>query len=331
MPLEVKLWKVDADRPKPVEPSRLNLEGRLEEWLCKDIRLLSDDLLVIGQQIEQYGTFLDLLAVDRDGNLVVVELKRHRTPRDVVAQALDYASWVQDLGRKDVERYAREHLGKSFGEAFEEAFGQEPPEVVNERHRIFIVASWLDGTTQRIVEYLSSTYNVDINAATFAYFKTDDGEFVARSMLLDEEAVEERAKARPGAKRQPPLSEEELRAVAEDRGAADLWDAAVNGLGTIKKDRSRTTLRFQAKIEGRFRAILSIEPGRSRANGLAVTVITEHISSAFGIDEERINEACGAPTGTSFGGTYSTPENSFHLDRDHLDRLIALLVDQQDR
>ena len=132
MPLGVKLWKVDADRPKPVEPSRLGLEGRLEEWLCKDIRLLSDDLLVIGQQIEQYGTFLDLLAVDRDGNLVIVELKRDRTPRDVVAQALDYASWVQELGREDIERYAAKHLGKSFDDAFEEAFGQEPPEVVNE-------------------------------------------------------------------------------------------------------------------------------------------------------------------------------------------------------
>ncbi len=328
MPLEVKLWKVDADRPQPVEPSRLDLEGRLEEWLCRDIRLLSDDLLVIGQQIEQYGTFLDLLAVDRDGNLVIIELKRDRTPRDVVAQALDYASWVQELGRDDVDRYASEFLGKSFAEAFREAFDEEPPEVVNERHRIFIVASSLDGTTQRIVEYLSSTHNVDINAATFAYFDTDDGEFVARSMLLDEEAVERRAKARPGAKRQPPLSEDELRAIAEDRGAADLWDVAVNGLGSIKKARSRTTLWFQAKIEGRFRALLSIEPGRSLPNGLAVTVIAEHITSAFGIDDRRIKEACGAPTGTSFGGTYSTPENCFHLDRDRLDDLIALIVDQ---
>ena len=64
-----------------VPRSRLDLEGRLEDWLCKDIGLLSDDLLVIGRQIEQYGTPLDLLAVDRDGNLVVVELKRDRTPR----------------------------------------------------------------------------------------------------------------------------------------------------------------------------------------------------------------------------------------------------------
>ena len=104
MPLEVKLWKIDADRLQPVPRSRLDLEGRLEDWLYQDISLLSDDLLVIGRQIERYGVPLDLLAVDRDGNLVVVELKRDKTPRDVVAQALDYASWVQELGREEVER-----------------------------------------------------------------------------------------------------------------------------------------------------------------------------------------------------------------------------------
>ena len=327
MPLEVKLWKVDSDRLQPVSRSQLDLEGRLEEWLCRDIGLLSDDLLVIGQQIEQYGTFLDLLAVDRDGNLVVVELKRDRTPRDVVAQALDYASWVQELGRKDIGRYARKHLGKSFDDAFEEAFGEGPPEVVNERHRIFIVASSLDGTTQRIIEYLSSTHNVDINAATFAYFDTDDGEFVARSMLLDEEAVERRAKARPRAKRRPPLSEDELRAIAEERGAADLWDVAVSGLGSIaRKARSRTTLWFQVKTDGGYQAIVSIEPGSSLENGLAVTVIADRIARAFGIEEARIKEACGKPAGTTFGTTAGTPDNCFHLDRERLDRLIGLIT-----
>lgn len=110
MPLEVKLWKIEADKLQPIDQARLDLEERLEEWLRGDIGLLSDDLLVIGSQIARYGVPLDLLAVDRDGNLVVVELKRDRTPRDVVAQALDYASWVQELGREDVEEYAREYL-----------------------------------------------------------------------------------------------------------------------------------------------------------------------------------------------------------------------------
>lgn len=192
MALGVKLWKVEDDRLKVVESERLDLEDRLENWLCEDIGLLSHDLLIIGRQIHfQYVGALDLLAVDREGNLVVIELKRDRTPRDVVAQALDYASCVKRLGREDVEKHAREYLGKPFADAFQRAFGREPPEVVNETQRMYIVASSLDASTQRIIEYLADA-QVDINGATFSYFNVAGGEFVARSMLLDDEDVSRR-------------------------------------------------------------------------------------------------------------------------------------------
>ena len=330
MPLEVKLWKIESDRPELVPRQRLDLEGRLEDWLCRDIGLLSDELLVIGRQIRQYGVPLDLLAVDRDGNLVVVELKRDRTPRDVVAQTLDYASWVQGLGRDDVEEYALEYLGVSFSEAFRSVFGHEPPEVVNVRQRMYIVASSLDPATQGIVEYLSATHGVAINAATFAYFNTGGGEFVARSMLLDEEDVERRAQARHASKRPPPLSEDALRVIAEENGVTDLWDAALSGFGSVaKKNTSRTTLYIQRRLEEGHRAIISIDPAlSSRENGLAVTVIAEHIARAFGVGEDRIKEACGPPAGTSFGGTYSSADNSFHLDRDRLESLIGLITER---
>lgn len=42
------------------------------------------------------------LAVSREGDLTVIELKRDRTPRDVVAQILDYATWVATLGTKQI-------------------------------------------------------------------------------------------------------------------------------------------------------------------------------------------------------------------------------------
>ena len=326
MSLEVKLWKIDSDRPEAVPRERLNLEDRLEDWLCKDIALLSEGLLVIGRQIHQYGGTLDLLAIDRDGNLVVIELKRDKTPRDVVAQALDYASWVEGFGLEDVERYTQEHLGKSFVEAFMEAFGQEPPEVVNERHRLFIVASSLDAATQRIIEYLSTTHDVDINAATFAYFNIDGGEFVARSMLLDEEDVERRA--RRASKRAPARTEQELRAIAVEHGVADLWDVALGGFGRVaRKGRSRTTLFFQAQLETGYGAIVSIFPELSSTeNGLAVTVVVDHISRGFGVEEDRIREVCGPPAATAFGGSYSRADNCFHLDRHQLESLIALLA-----
>jgi len=37
------------------------------------------------------------LALDQDANLIVMELKRDKTPRDIIAQVLDYGSWVREL------------------------------------------------------------------------------------------------------------------------------------------------------------------------------------------------------------------------------------------
>ena len=153
MGLEAKLWRINTDRPEQLRPSRLDEEKRLEDWLCLDVGLLSEKLLVIGRQIGMNGGTLDLLAVDAEANLVIVELKRDKTPRDVVAQILDYASCIQDFGREDVERHTRDFLEMEFDKAFTERFGHEVPEAVNGRHRMYIVASSLDSATQRIVEY----------------------------------------------------------------------------------------------------------------------------------------------------------------------------------
>lgn len=46
---------------------------------------------MIGRQVRTtHGGYIDLLALNQDGQLIVIELKRELTPREVVAQALDY-------------------------------------------------------------------------------------------------------------------------------------------------------------------------------------------------------------------------------------------------
>lgn len=73
-----------------VPRASLDLESRLEEWLAADISILDPGLLVIGCEVEtDFGGFIDLLCVDVAGDLVVVELKRDKTPREITAQALD--------------------------------------------------------------------------------------------------------------------------------------------------------------------------------------------------------------------------------------------------
>ena len=329
MALEAKVWRVDADRPEQLNAVRLGEEKRLEDWLCRDVALLSDNLLVIGRQLSMGSGTLDLLAVDDEANLVVVELKRDRTPRDVVAQTLDYASCIQDLGREDIERYTRDFLGKEFDKAFYDRFGHDAPENLNGRHRMYIVASSLDSATQRIVEYLSRVHAVDINAATFSYFKTNQGEFVARATLLDEDEVERRAEAR-ATKRRPVASEKALREMAIENGVGDLWDMAIRGFSPVaRKSRSQTTLSFSKRLEEGNRAVLSIFPGiSSHERGLAVTVVFEHLSRGFGLDETQARQVCGTAAETIFDGSYSAADNNFYLRKEKLVALLRLVDDE---
>ena len=324
MSLEAKVWKVECDRPRRLESSALNYEVRLEDWLCRDISLLNEKLLVVGRQIPlNGGGILDLLAVDEEGNLVVIELKRDKTPRDIVAQTLDYASCIQEFGHEELVSCTRDFLETDFLAAFKARFGHDAPESVNKRHRMYIVATSLDSATQRIVEYLSSVHGVDINAATFSYFNTPEGEFVARSMLLDEEEVERRAGRRP-----PIAPEQALRQVAKDNGVVDLWDIAIHGFSEFaNKARSQTTMSFNTRLDEGNRAVISIFPHASdRASGLAVTIVFDHLARGFGIDEGEIKKVCGTPAREIFGGSWSTSDNCYYLNEEKLEALLKLVA-----
>lgn len=145
-----------------------------------------------------FGKYIDLLAMDGDGRLHVLELKRDRTPRDVVAQALDYGSWCATLTTDDVVQIANDYLSVPLEEAFDDVFHTSRPDVLNEELQLTIVASELDNSSERIVTYLRE-FGVPINAVFFSYLEEDDRTYLARTWLA---AAEEPtvASARTGRK-----------------------------------------------------------------------------------------------------------------------------------
>jgi len=197
MPIEIAVWKLGQE-PQKVTFTSIDSEKKLEEILVKDISLVSPDLMLLGRQVTTaYGKFIDLLAMDRDGNVSVIELKKNRTPRDVVAQLLDYASWVDSLTYEDLSNiYADQHPGKKLEEGFDEFFGASPPEKLNESHSLIVVSSELDPSSERIINYLGDNYGVPINAVFFRYFQDGDGEYLTRTWLIDpkEAVTKERGK-----------------------------------------------------------------------------------------------------------------------------------------
>jgi uncharacterized protein YeaO (DUF488 family) len=171
MPVQHALWKIGTP-PTPLATGTLQNEQQLEDMIVSSPEILSREWMLIGRQEPTgLGGRIDLLAIAPDASLVLIELKRNRTPREIVAQALDYASWVEALtADKIVQIYQRFSKGGNLGEAFQKRFGAElDEENLNKSHQILFVAAELDLSTERIIGYLNQR-DVAINVLFFQVF-----------------------------------------------------------------------------------------------------------------------------------------------------------------
>ena len=186
MPIETAIWLVD-ERPKKLNASSLFSERELEDMIVTSPKILSDEWMLIGRQERTAsGGIVDLLAIAPDGGLVLIELKRHRTPREVVAQALDYACWVEGLEADDIASiYSRFSSNADLSRDFSAFFGAPLDEdTLNETHQIVIVAAQLDESSERIVSYLNER-SIAINVLFFQVFELEKQKLLSRAWLLD--------------------------------------------------------------------------------------------------------------------------------------------------
>lgn len=190
MPVAMELWRIDGGKTVRLEPTGMPLESELEELIDSDPSLLDQELLIVGRQVmTASGKRIDLLAVDDEGIMHVLELKRDKTPRDVVAQLLDYGSWVQGLSNTTIrEIYAENNPGSEFDQAYAQRFEGDPPEEINTKHVLTVVASSLDASTERIITYLRETHGVPINTVFFRYYEDDGKKYLGRTWLMPDAA-----------------------------------------------------------------------------------------------------------------------------------------------
>ncbi|MEQ6166158.1 DUF4268 domain-containing protein [Ekhidna sp. MALMAid0563] len=87
----------------------------LQEWLAKKPNALGEDLLIIQKEFDGFkdtNERLDLLALDKQGDLVVIENKLDDSGRDVTWQALKYASYCSSLSKEDIRQIYQKYLDK---------------------------------------------------------------------------------------------------------------------------------------------------------------------------------------------------------------------------
>lgn len=295
---EVKIWRIqNGNQLQELRKSKLDLERRLEDWMDEDISVLSNDLLVIDRQTRtDFGGEIDLLCLNRDGDVVIVELKRDKTPREVVAQVLDYASWVKELSREAITNISDKYLrpkGHTLGEAFSKRFGLDLPEVLNESHSMLIVGSEIDASSERIVKYLSDEYGVNINVATFQYFKAENNdELLARIFLIEPSQVEYKTQTKGDSKRRRFLTQEELQEIAKQNGVEHLYQRFITGLDKrFLRGKTGSSLPFIGRISGSLVVIFSLLPPTSNSEeGLHFQIYLKRFAEYCGLDKERVIE-----------------------------------------
>lgn len=188
MPINIGVWRVDGE-VRALPSAGMPSEDRLEDLIEADPSILGQPLLLIGRQVSTaHGKRIDLLGIDAEGAVHVLELKKDKTPRDVIAQALDYGSWAQELSHDEVlDIYRAYRPNNAIEVAFEETFGASLPEELNTGHFLTVVAADIDPESQRIVKYLAS-FDIPVNVVFFRYFTDVDREYVARTWLIDQQA-----------------------------------------------------------------------------------------------------------------------------------------------
>ena len=169
----------------------IELESHLESWIENSPWALvqEEPILWIGRQasanVEESTIFPDLLGVDSEGNLVIVELKRSKAPREVVAQLLEYAAWGKELSDEQIQGIAATYFQTgqketTLQDAFGEMFEDEMP-VLNRRLRLFVVAAEIPGTVLQVCRFLRTSHSMDINCLTVSTFQTESGEVLVNT------------------------------------------------------------------------------------------------------------------------------------------------------
>ena len=292
MPQKIRMWEITPQNiPSEISSNEINLEEQLEDWLASDISMLDPDLLVIGRQVRtSFGGELDLLCMDSRGDLVIVELKKGRTPREVTAQTLDYASWVKGLSFDQItnisERY--EKLDGSLAKAFEARFAQSLPDTLNQNHRSLIVAEAMDESTERIVRYLTDL-DVPINVSTVQHFRTADGKgILAQVFLVEPEEVA--TKSQSTSKRQYNLTLRQIQEISAEAGVEHMYARlGEKARGIMPRGAIGSSVSYRVTLDDRSVSAIIVFPLRSDVtNGLNFQISSNRLIKRFGLSQEQL-------------------------------------------
>lgn len=179
------IWKIGDNGPTEISETKLKKEKLLEEslegWVVSNPLVLGEPLLVVGRQVFIPDTKdrLDILAIDPQGNAVVIELKRGRLSNPVDIQALRYASYISKWKFEDFENHARNFYNKTgdtdfnfnaMYESFCTESGVDEIPTLNQDQRMIIVGSSVKDKLGTVALWLRE-HSIDITVIEVQIYK----------------------------------------------------------------------------------------------------------------------------------------------------------------
>ena len=205
------MFKINAiaNRIQPLETRRFSELGfserkHLQEWLANHPQALTqddgDELLIIQKEFDGFDDTrerLDLLAIDKQGNLVIIENKLDDSGRDVVWQALKYASYCANLKKQQVveifQRYLDEQARQEGNEpenaqsVLLEFLGAEDLQSVQintlKSQRLILVAAKYRKEVTNTVLWLSQ-FGIDCRCFKVTLYQTGDELFLNVEQII---------------------------------------------------------------------------------------------------------------------------------------------------
>ncbi len=119
--LKVSMFKINKEKNEisPIEErtfqdEKLKERAHLQEWLAKSPNVFDEELLIIQKEFAGFDKTkerLDLLALDKDGCLVIIENKIDDSGKDVVWQAIKYGAYCSTLTKTEIISIYQDYLG----------------------------------------------------------------------------------------------------------------------------------------------------------------------------------------------------------------------------
>lgn len=194
------LYKIKGKKMVKVTETKFKqenkLEQNLEDWIENNPSILGENLLIIGRQvhIQEVNDRIDLLALDTNGNVVIIELKRGKLKDPVDIQSLRYASyisrWEYEIFEKQARNYFFEKSEKvnefNFNEIYEEFCSSSGIDIapdLNQDQKIIIVGSKLKEKLGSVALWLRE-HNIDIKIIEVSLFKDGDSLFLTPQIII---------------------------------------------------------------------------------------------------------------------------------------------------